>query len=724
MVVSRGSVLFLAVLVLAGCTTRYGRPLSQPSNDPVSVTLEPAEATNPVMSEHKIKAVVKDKDGKPVHSALVEWTLARTPGAVGDIVSVTEDPWIRALKMDNTFAISGLDYNGESSITITAAREGTTYIIAHVPDIKDAAKQRAFAVKNWIDSKVEFPAATATNKTGTSHAMTLKVARSSDGAPLEGYDVHWKVTSGPAATFEESGRADAATRTDENGMTRATLTQTTPMPGVNNIEIVVSKGSDPRTACCPGVLGTIARGAVTKTWVAPPLSIDTSCPAATLKGETALFSYVVTNTSTGEASNVVVKGSLPAGFEYVSSSPDGTPGDGTVTWNLGSLPVGESRRLSVTARAVSAGSYKSEVTAKPAVGYETTAFCAADVTEPAVRISQACPPEGLAGDALDYRVTVWNPGTAAATNVVVSTVVPNGLMHASGRSELEWRIGDLGASESVSQTYQLTAQRSGTFSTTSRVTADRGLSDSADCSSAITAPAVAIRKSGPSERYLGKTATYSIVASNPGTAPATGVVVTDRIVPSGMSFVSANAGGAYNMGTGSVTWNVGVIPPGTERSVEVTLRADAEGRYCDTATVEAERGLRDSVETCTKIEGVPGVLMEVVDVLDPVEVGGTTTYTITVTNQGSTAATNLQVVATIPMEESYVAHTGSTNVVVSGRAVTFAPFGSLAPGQRFTHTVTVRGDTVGDARFVVDLSGDQLRGPVRREESTHIYRQQ
>jgi uncharacterized repeat protein (TIGR01451 family) len=45
----------------------------------------------------------------------------------------------------------------------------------------------------------------------------------------------------------------------------------------------------------------------------------------------------------------------------------------------------------------------------------------------------------------------------------------------------------------------------------------------------------------------------------------------------------------------------------------------------------------------TLITGISAVSLEVVDVDDPVKVGARTTYVISVTNQGSAAATNVSI---------------------------------------------------------------------------------
>jgi uncharacterized repeat protein (TIGR01451 family) len=729
-----GLVVFLAAAA-SGCVSPYARPQSSWSSEPTSITLEPVEATNPIRTQHTIRATVKDAEGNPVHSGLVEWTLARTPGAVGDIVSVTQDPWKRALKVDNTFALGGLDYNGQNSITITSVTEGITHIIAHVPGMTDPTKHKAFAIKNWLDAQWQFPPA-ATNKVGTKHSMKTTVMRASDGTPLEGYDVEWKVSGGPAATFEESGTDTAVTKTNDQGVATATLVQTAPEPGVNNVDIVISKQRDTTRVCCPTPYGVIAKGSTTKTWVAPTIAIQKTCPTSIAKGMSGDFTIVVSNTSQVEAENVIVKDVLPDGLAFVSANP--APGaDGT--WSLGNLAGGASQTITVTARGTRTGSVTNEVIATSGEGLEARSSCPVTITEPNVAIAKTCPAEGVVGETLNYTVTVRNPGTADATNVVVTDTVPEGMRHASGQPEVVWRIGDLVAGSSASETFPFVPDRAGTFTNVARVTADGGLSDEARCDTIIRQPALKISKSGRDRQVLGRNVTYSIVVSNPGSGAATNVVVSDQI-PTGTSYVSSNPAGTVSGNT--VSWNLGSLAAGAEQRIDVTLRGTAAGRHCDTVTAQAT-GLSERAEACTTWEGVPGVLTELVDDPDPVEVGTTSIYTITISNQGTAPLTNLKVVAKIPVGEEYVSHTAApgTTGSPSGRAtsggpgtgitaeahVDFSPYQVLNPGAKFTHTVTIRavgieGQDESDVRFIIELTGDQLTGPVVEEESTHLYR--
>jgi len=151
-----------------------------------------------------------------------------------------------------------------------------------------------------------------------------------------------------------------------------------------------------------------------------------------------------------------------------------------------------------------------------------------------------------------------------------------------------------------------------------------------------------------------------------------------------------------------------------------SLKASQTGVLDNTATVQAPCGTA-STKATTTIKGIAAILLEVIDVDDPVEVGGTTSYVITVTNQGSAVDTNVVVTCTLPAEETYVSSTGPTEAAVKGQVVSFAPLGVLAPKARAVYKVNVKGASAGDVRFKVSLKSDQMTSPAEETEPTRIY---
>ena len=130
----------------------------------------------------------------------------------------------------------------------------------------------------------------------------------------------------------------------------------------------------------------------------------------------------------------------------------------------------------------------------------------------------------------------------------------------------------------------------------------------------------------------------------------------------------------------------------------------------------------------TEVTGIPAILLEVIDLDDPIQVGGEETYVITITNQGSAPDTNIRVVCTLEANQQFVSASGDsgsgTRVVtgtVRGNQIVFQPLASLAPKAVATLRVVVKCTAAGDTRFKLTMNSDQLTRPVDETEATNIY---
>ena len=73
----------------------------------------------------------------------------------------------------------------------------------------------------------------------------------------------------------------------------------------------------------------------------------------------------------------------------------------------------------------------------------------------------------------------------------------------------------------------------------------------------------------------GDTLTYRIVVGNVGTRASTPTTASD-ILPAGLTFATATAGGLYDAGTRTITWNVPAIPRDDDLTFLVTATVDAQ----------------------------------------------------------------------------------------------------------------------------------------------------
>ncbi len=230
------------------------------------------------------------------------------------------------------------------------------------------------------------------------------------------------------------------------------------------------------------------------------------------------------------------------------------------------------------------------------------------------------------------------------------------------------------------------------------------------------APLLEVAKQCPSLRYLGRDATFEITVTNRGEGAAANVVVTDAVA-GGTQFVNADNNGKLE--GSNVVWRIGTMEAGSSLVLKSTFRCNQIGTVRNTATVSYCVELADTCEL--EVKGIPAILLECVDDPDPIEVNSNTTYTITVTNQGSAVGTNIVIECTLPTEQEFVSAQGPTQHTSAGKSLSFAPLPSLAPRAAATFKVVVKGTAEGDVRFAVQMKSDQTDSPVAETESTRIY---
>lgn len=293
-----------------------------------------------------------------------------------------------------------------------------------------------------------------------------------------------------------------------------------------------------------------------------------------------------------------------------------------------------------------------------------------------------------------------------------------GVTTEDGRNELAYKSDVLEAGQSRSGNFRLKASQPGRFPLRATAIADLNLSADAACETAVVQPALSVSKTGPATKYVGRPTSYQITVTNTGNTVARNTVVVDQ-VPPGMSAREASDNG--QLGGGTVRWSLGDLAAGASHNLTVTMMPTQIGNVKNVVTAQAFCA-EARAEYDTKIEGAPGILVEVIDDPDPIEVGGQTTYEIRVTNQGMIPITNVSATCTFPPELDFVSGNGPSSVTGQPKSATIAPFPVLNPKQVITYRVIAKGVKTGDARFEVQVISDlNTQVPIVEYESTHVY---
>ena len=170
--------------------------------------------------------------------------------------------------------------------------------------------------------------------------------------------------------------------------------------------------------------------------------------------------------------------------------------------------------------------------------------------------------------------------------------------------------------------------------------------------------------------FVGDSETFTLTVQNQGPSDATGVVVTD-LLPVGLSHVSDTSGGAYDPVSG--VWTIGDLTASTSTSIDVVVNVDSDAPLTNTAEVTAANEpdadstpansdpSEDDWDQVT-IDVAALIDLELSKILDapaPNQAGDPVSFTITVTNQGPSDATGVDVTDLLPTEVQFGSATPS-----------------------------------------------------------------
>ena len=459
-------------------------------------------------------------------------------------------------------------------------------------------------------------------------------------------------------------------------------------------------------------------------------------------GMSTTYTIKVSNAGPNDVTGLGVNDTPPAGMTFTSWTCTATAGSSCPASGSGPIAAsvtvanGGSVTFTVTA-AVASNAAGSSITntaslAVPGSVIDTNPATSASDTDTLTRQADLAitKSDGVAsvvpGTSTTYTIVATNNGPSDVTGATVTDNLPPAITSAawtctasSGAGCPASGTGNIGASVNLpagaTATFTVVAAISpgavGTLSNTATIAAPAGVTEtnssnnSATDNDTLTPQAdLAITKTdGVTSVNAGGSTVYTIVATNNGPSVATGATVSDT-APAGLTLGSwtctASAGSSCPAsGSGNISSAVVNLIVGGSASftVNATVAGSATGSISNTATIAAPAGVTDPFPTNNSatdtdtVNPVADLAITKTDGTTTATPGGSTTYTIVVSNSGPSAVTGATVSDVLPASVASDTFTavgsgGATGFTASGSA-NIADTVNLPAGSTVTYTL-------------------------------------
>ena len=266
----------------------------------------------------------------------------------------------------------------------------------------------------------------------------------------------------------------------------------------------------------------------------PQLIVKQSVPEKVLIGKDITIAITVSNSGSGDATNVVLVEDVPEQLTHVAGRE--------LEYPIGTLRPGETKQLSLKLRASKAGLVRNVLSLRGTGKTYVEDVAQFEVIAPQLEVALEGPKVRYLDRPAKYSVTVANPGTAPANNIELVAYLPKGLKFVEtdhhGRYDANhhavlWSLEELPANVRDSVTVTALPIESGEQRLRLEGRASLGLSDQFDHLVQVESVAQLMFRvtdlSDPIEQ--GNETTYEIRVTNVGTRAATGIQLAAALSP-------------------------------------------------------------------------------------------------------------------------------------------------------------------------------------------------
>lgn len=317
-------------------------------------------------------------------------------------------------------------------------------------------------------------------------------------------------------------------------------------------------------------------------------------------------------------------------------------------------------------------------------------------------VNNATPP---AGSNIIYTITATNNGSGVESAAVINDLLPAGVTYVSHStangtyipSTGVWTIGSIPVNGTRVLTITARVEALGSIVNTATISGNNIDVTTTNNSSSVTINPISptgdlgiTKISNISNPTIGTAFTYTITATNNSIVGISGVQVND-VLDSRLTFLgNGTSQGSYNETTG--VWNVGYLAPGASATLTITVSGNTAAIISNTATITGL--LNDtfpannsaSISVTTTGVGTDLSITKTANNGGLVSLDGQVTFTLTASNQGTIADTNVYVVDKLP--NGYTSISGIPSIGTYNTTYGLWTIGNLAVGASATLTIT------------------------------------
>ena len=261
------------------------------------------------------------------------------------------------------------------------------------------------------------------------------------------------------------------------------------------------------------------------------------------------------------------------------------------------------------------------------------------IQTPSLTLEKFAPAEIQVGKATKFELVLKNVGQADAQQVVVRDYVPQGtrliatipVATQAADGALVWELGTVAPGEEKTIVMQLVPEVEGDVGSVASVS----FAAVASVKTRVTKPELTLEQSAPGTVLIGDQVTVAITLSNPGTGPATGVIL-EEVVPQGFT----HPAGA------ELEFEIGTLKPGESRQLNLVMTASQAGFVSNVLAVRGDGNL--STQSRIEVQVIAPELEVTINGPNKRYLERPATYTVSVNNPGTAPTKEIDLVTYLP----------------------------------------------------------------------------